>query len=72
MEISTEVEELKSYEPLDTEPFHYVAFYRYIGSHVWFSINSYPLTDKQSLINTISGMKGIYQVRIYKTRLPIK
>lgn len=72
MDINTEVEELKSYEPLDNEPFHYVAFYKYIDCNSWGTISNYPMTDKQSLINTISGMKGVDQARIYKTRLPIK
>ena len=74
MEISTEEIEIKSYEPVEKEPYHYFAMCK--GSSGGWSIQyTYPMTDKQTLINFINNNVTYYdtisEARIMKVRLPI-
>ena len=72
VEISTEDTEIKSFEPLDKEPFHYIALIRNKGMPTWYSTYTYPMTDKQLLINNLISNWSTYdEARIIKVRLPI-
>jgi len=74
MEISTEVTEVKSYEPIDTEPYHYIALVRYANcGNMWSTFCVYPMTSKSKLEESIRTSSVSYEeVRIIKIRLPIK
>ncbi len=72
MEISTEDVEIKAYELLDLEPYHYIAMCRYKESNTWCTFTASPLQDKQALINSIQSSAQYYdELRIIKIRLPI-
>ena len=70
MEISTEVTEIKSYEPIDKEPYHYIGLVRStVGS--WLSIYAYPMTSREALERSMRESWGGYlEGRIIKIRLP--
>jgi hypothetical protein len=63
--------ELSSFEFMDKEPYHYMAFYKNTGSTYWCGYQAYPATDKEALIRSLHVLSGVEQVRIYKVRLPI-
>jgi hypothetical protein len=73
MEISTEDIEIKSYEPIDSEPWHYFAVIK-TGTGHWSISYTFPMTDKQKLLNQLNDGRVYYEqteARIMKVRLPI-
>lgn len=65
-----EVDVTSSSEHVDLVPYHYFALIRYKDMEGWFSLASYPLTNKEALLQMIYNTPNVTQARIVKTRLP--